>query len=238
MHQGKDDPPPCAGEQYSSAINGSNLRVTGENGNTGQADVRGPADLLMAAAWSKSRLGSALLRLHSEFDSSQHPRRMTGEAIDRLAAEMDRVQSGYKKVDGEQVPNMVLDMPKAFRTANNWYHHEMGLLLGRLKTLPEVRHQLTLKAEDMGCGRPGDVAAKIILWWLTKRCPTCHGTKFEVAAGTGRQTGKVCRLCRGTGETQIPCFEPGREIAIFIDDCLHAARVSIRQKLRKTQNCG
>ncbi|MBC7621111.1 MAG: hypothetical protein H7293_19370 [Candidatus Saccharibacteria bacterium] len=222
----EQDVPPDTTEQYTSAIGASNLRVEMDS------NIRSQADIIMAAAWSKSRLGSALLRLHSEWDRSQHPRRMTGEAIDRLAAELDRVQSGFKKVDGETVPNMVLDMPKAFRTANNWYHHEMGLLLGRLKTLPEVRAQLTLKAEDMGCGRPADVAAKLILWWLTRRCPTCHGTKFEVATGTGRQTGKVCRSCRGTGETQIPCFEPGRAMASFIDDCLNRARVDIRTRLR------
>ena len=222
----EQDVPPDTTEQYTSAIGTSNLRVEMDS------NIRSQADVIMAAAWSKSRLGSALLRLHSEYDRSQHPRRMTGEAIDRLAAELDRVQSGFKMVDGERVENMVLDMPKAFRTANTWYHHEMGLLLGRLKTLPEVRAQLTFKAEDMGCDRPADVAAKLILWWLTRRCPTCNGTRFEVAAGTGRQTGKVCRVCRGAGETMIPCFEPGRELATFIDDCLSRARVDIRTRLR------
>lgn len=210
---------PDTTEQYTSAIGASNLRVQVDS------NIRSQADVIMAAAWSKSRLGSALLRLHSEWDRSQHPRQMTKQAIQALALTLEPPKGCPPD------RRAAMQLTEAHQTAAQWYRHEVGLLLGRLKTLPDVRAQVTLKAEEIGCGRPADVASKVILWWLTRLCPVCNGTKFEVAAGTGRQTGRVCGTCKGTGETQIPCFQPGRELATYIDDCVSRARQDIRTKL-------
>lgn len=49
-------------EQYTSSCSSSSLRV--------EADRRGDADILIAAGWSASRIGAALMRLHTEFDST------------------------------------------------------------------------------------------------------------------------------------------------------------------------
>lgn len=49
-------------ESYVSATSTSNLRV--------EADRRGDGDVLIAAGWAPGILGGALLRLHSEFDST------------------------------------------------------------------------------------------------------------------------------------------------------------------------
>ena len=184
--QNTDTPPPDIAEQYASATHATNLRV--------EAERRSSADILIAAGWSPSRLGAALIRLHSEWDGSEHPR--------------------FDQAAGKKV-----------------YMHEMAMLLGKLKTLPEVREQLMIQADKWGCDNPKNVAGAILQWWLDRRCNTCHGTRFEVIAGTGRQSGKVCKSCRGTGEAHIPCWEPGRRMANFMDDAVNQARTQIRNRL-------
>jgi hypothetical protein len=53
-------------ERYSRANNSSNLTVD---------EIRtGDADVLIAAGWARHRIGSALLRLHSEWDGAEKPR--------------------------------------------------------------------------------------------------------------------------------------------------------------------
>lgn len=47
-------------ERYSSAVTASSLKV--------EADKGGAADVLIAAGWSPSRIGSALMRLHTKAD--------------------------------------------------------------------------------------------------------------------------------------------------------------------------
>lgn len=49
-------------ENYLRATTSSNLRV--------EADVIGSADVLIAAGWSASRIGSALMRLHTKPDTA------------------------------------------------------------------------------------------------------------------------------------------------------------------------
>ena len=61
---------PTVEEKYTSAIHTSNLRV--------EADKGGSADVLIAVGWSPSRLGSALMRLHSEQDGAQSLRSFAG----------------------------------------------------------------------------------------------------------------------------------------------------------------
>lgn len=68
-------------ERYTTATHTSNMRV--------EADKRGDADLMIAAGWCSSTLGSALLRLHSEWDGLAKPRKMTKAAIEAYAATLD-----------------------------------------------------------------------------------------------------------------------------------------------------
>lgn len=184
-------------ESYASATTASNLRV--------EADRRGDADVLIAAAWSMSRIGGALLRLHSEYDSTAHP---------RVAAP---AQFGGSK-----------------KAAHAHNLHETALMLGRLKAMPSVREQLTIQALKWNIADAEDVAAKLVQWWLSQVCPVCHGTKFETVAGTGRLSAKVCKSCRGTGLAEIPCGAAGRRMANFMDDCLQRGRASMTARLRHT----
>ena len=63
-------------EQYSQATTTSNLRV--------EADKRSAADVLIASGMSNSRLGAALMRLHTEYSSDSVPRRNASETDHRL----------------------------------------------------------------------------------------------------------------------------------------------------------
>ena len=184
-------------EAYASATHSSDLRV--------EADRRGDADVLIAAGWSMSRIGGALLRLHSEYDSVAHPRLVTASQFggDKKAAHAHNV-------------------------------HETALMLGRLKSLPSAREQVAIQALKWGFADAQDVAAKLLQWWLSQVCPACHGTKFETVAGTGRLSAKACKACRGSGLAPIPCGEAGRRLANWMDDCLQRGRASMVSRLRGT----
>ena len=170
---------PDINEQYTVSMNASNLRV--------EADIRSQADILIAAGWSASRLGAALLRLHSEWDSAEHPRK--GTPI---------------------------------------YIHEMGLLLGKLKALPEVRYQLTLQAQRWKIDKPLDVTAAVLIFWLDGVCQECHGVKtVEVKGGRPR----TCPACKGSGLGKVPHGDAGRRLVDHIEDCIGRARGSIGRRL-------
>lgn len=170
-------------ERYISAAHSGNMRV--------EADRTGDADVMIAAGWCQSRIGMALLRLHSEYDSSQHPRDQKSK----------------------------------------WFMHEASLMLMCMKSLPSVREQLTLKAVDFGMGSPQDVAMSVLIWWLDRTCPVCHGQKREVIANTPILSDIVCPACLGSGERKIPCGDAGRQMASFIDESIHAARQSLKKRL-------
>lgn len=117
-------------EAYTSAMTSSNLRV--------EADRPGDADVIIAAGWNQVRIGGALLRLHTEFDASEKLRLAT--AAQFLAA---------GKTTKEQ-------RTAAAKEAAEFNLHETGLLLGKLKALPEVRAQAVMQAMKWGMGAPGD----------------------------------------------------------------------------------
>lgn len=56
---------PDIAERYATACNSSNLRVEAERGSS--------ADVIIASGWSKSRVGGALMRLHTEYASTGKP---------------------------------------------------------------------------------------------------------------------------------------------------------------------
>ena len=64
-----DDTPPTVEEQYLTAAHTSNLRVVAER--------KGAGDILIAMAWSPSRIGAALIRLHGEWDGAEKRPRMS-----------------------------------------------------------------------------------------------------------------------------------------------------------------
>jgi Zn finger protein HypA/HybF involved in hydrogenase expression len=117
-------------EAYTSASTSSNLRV--------EADRPGDADVIIAAGWNQSRIGAALLRLHTEFDASERLRLATADQF---------LPAG--KTSKEQ-------RTAAATQAFAFNLHETGLLLGKLKSLPDVRAQAMIQAMKWGFGRPQD----------------------------------------------------------------------------------
>ena len=211
MTQTSDDPPRSLDERYTSATHATNLKVT--------AEKTGSADILIAAAWSPSRIGSALLRLHSEYDGSSHPRKITQDAIKHLSWTLA----------GEPEERLA----KAHKIAYEWYLHEIGLLLQKLKTLPQVRYQLALQADKWLIDDPERTAVGILIWWLDHTCTHCNGLKFEHIDGTPSLSAKICRYCRGSGETPVPYSFEGRRLVGHINTCIAAARTSIKKRLRR-----
>ena len=202
--------PTTVDERYSSATHTSDLRVRPEK--TGDADV------MIAAGWCSSRLGMALLRLHSEYDGMQHPRKMTQDAIESYAATLDGPKPDRLR--------------QAHLDASKWHLHEMGLMLGRLKSLPVVREQLALVADKWGMESPHTAATTVLMWWLDSVCHVCHGVKREQIEDTPILSDIVCQACRGSGETRLPHGQQGRRLANYIDECLYNARISLRKRLR------
>ena len=204
-------------ERYSSAINASNLRV--EAGRNGQIDY------IMAMAWSPSRVGSALMRLHSEWDGASKPHRITQEAVNQFAATL----TGTKEEK----------TAKAQRIAQDWHLHECALLLGKLKSLPSARAQLEIWARRQHIADAEWRVAEILLWWLSHVCPVCSGRGKEIIRDTPSLSHRDCRACHGTGETQIP-HQPGdayylaesKKILRYISDCVMTTQSSAKQWLK------
>ncbi|MGJ7555913.1 hypothetical protein ACSFBI_18090 [Variovorax sp. RB3P1] len=192
-------------EAYASASTSSNLRV--------EADRRGDADVIIAAGWNQSRIGGALLRLHSEFDSTEKPRVASAEQF-TPAGKTTKEQRNY-----------------AARQAHAFNLHETGLLLGKMKALPDVRTQTTLQLAKWGVEESETKGIQVIRLWLQQNCPTCHGTKFQVVPGTYRHNGKACQTCSGTGLRDLPHGQEGRRCANWMDQCVERARASIGRRL-------
>lgn len=215
------DGPVTVEQQYTSAAHSSNLRV--------QADRRGDADVMIAAGWSQSRIGMALLRLHSEYDGTPRPRKMTQSQIEVYA----RALRGPLLGPNAQRMTHEQSMKRAQDHAAQWHHHGLCLMLGRMKSLPSVREQLAIEAARFCVDDAAGVAVAVLMWWLDKTCPVCHGKKREVIENTPVLSDTVCQSCQGSGERTLPHGKAGRKVVSLINNSLFAARVSLRMRLRQ-----
>lgn len=239
-------------ESYAVACATSDLRV--------EADRRGDADVLIAAGWSPTRIGSALLRLHTEWDRSEMPAKPTRKSIEAMAhakrkpyleacAALERFEKRFEKrmdtcEEHKARQKLLADTKASFaitpkeaeetarEQAYGWYVAELEMLMGKLKSLPDVRRELTVTAEKWGMEAAAAKVPGVIGWWLHCTCPICSGTKETVVQGSNRQSGKACRGCQGSGVTLVPYGSDGRRVANYMDECVQAARDSIRKRLR------
>ena len=208
-------------ENYSGAVTSSNLRMDVREGSS-----VGAAGLLIAAAWSPSRVGASLMRLRSEWDSAEKPPRPTEQAIKALAA---TYPARVKLADGLEVPAL----KAATRHANEWHLHELRLLVGKLKTLTEARNQVALQAMKWRIEDPIPTAGAIIKFWLDQTCSACDGLKWKRAAGSPSLSNRMCTACGGTGIANVPRGQDGRKLANFMDDCVSIARRDIKKRLQQ-----
>lgn len=226
----KEDRPPTVEERYASATHATNLRVHDD------ADRGSQADILMAMAWSPTRLGAALMRLHSEWEGAEHPMHPATDAVRRLAGTYQKDKDGMVSIDGHPP---VLPMDAAKRQAHSWYIHELKILFGKLKTMPDVRHQLVMWASKNDIAEPEQRVAETLGWWLDHKCPGCNGLKKERIQNTPNLSHRDCKVCRGTGETKIPqqvgsdwYLADNKRLLKHIDVCVKTAQTSVRQRLR------
>lgn len=231
---------PTIEERYSSATNASNLKVERDS------NVRNVADILIAAGWSRSRFGTALMRLQSEWDGSAKPRAMSAAAVKVLAATFTKdlgpdgkvqvealgTEAETKRREGTGGFERVLPLEAARRQAHEWHMHELGLLFQRLKTLPEVRDML----DAYGCLRRIEssavVAAGVIAWWLHHTCPSCHGGRYEMVPGTDTRSARICKTCKGSGNSKVPFGMDGAAMVAEIEVALHGATCSMGARAR------
>lgn len=203
---------PGTEEVYARAGTTSNLRV--------QAERAGSADVLIAAGWSPSRIGMALLRLHTEWDAAGKPRKPGKTAIEVLALTLP-LSRGRP------------DVVRAAVLANGWYLHELHEVVGRLKMLPDVRRELVLQAEKWGIEDSADVAPAAIMYWLDQTCRTCSGLKWMLIPGAPALSNRHCRACHGSGVASVPHGQAGRRLCNFLDDCVSRAQQSLRNRLQR-----
>jgi hypothetical protein len=159
-------------ERFLSAANSRDL--------TAKAGREGDVDAIVSVAWNRSRVGAALLRLHSDWD-------------------------GQAKRGGK--------LEQTFLS---------------LKSLPEVRSNLLLWAQDQRMEDAAVTVAAVLCWWLDKTCKTCNGTQWVMLPNKPK---KPCTGCHGTGEAKIPHGEEGRAMLAHIESCIHRARASIKGRL-------
>lgn len=211
---------PNVDERYTRASNSSNLSV--------EARVTGDVDLIAAAAWSKNLIGKALMRLHSEFDGTSKPRPLNPRGLELLAVAVARER--LRQASGPAEPTEH-DRKVAREQAADWLLQEQKLMLGRLKTLPMARDLLVTGCRERWGWEDADAkVAAVLIWWLDRKCPKCHGTRFELASK--RQGSRTCKTCHGSGERHVPCDEEGRQLAVFLDDCINRAKAQIARALR------
>lgn len=216
-------------EAYQVAGNSSDLRVEG--------DVRGDADLMIAAGWSDSRVGIALLRLHSEWDRAEKPRKPTPEAIKALAASLLVTRRPAFVISPERMDEHLNRMRLAWcqeearRQAQDWYMREMAKLVNKLKSLPAVRQGLTAYVPKWGIAEASLKVPAVIAYWLDQTCHHCNGLKFAKVANAPALSTKACRACNGSGIAPVPHGQEGRRVANYMDECLQKGRDSIRRNL-------
>ena len=83
---------PTTEERYTRATTSSNLKC--------EADVRSDVDVLLAAGMSPGILGSALMRLHSEYDSSSEKQARTSTEVILLMGKLKSLPRVLEALEG------------------------------------------------------------------------------------------------------------------------------------------
>lgn len=214
---------PTIEERYSSATNASNLKVERDS------NVRNVADILIAAGWSRNHFGTSPMRLQSEWDGSAKPRALSADAVRVLAGTFEKERGPDGKVWFSFRNGRVRVSPAeaARHQASEWHLHELGLLLQRLKSLPEVRDMLMSWGSCMGIESASVKAAAVVAWWLNHTCPMCHGGGYEIVLGTNRQSNRLCTHCKGSKKVKLPHGLDGAAMVGEIERSLHQATCSM-----------
>lgn len=130
------DEPPSVEEIYERATNATNLKQDPER--------RASADVLRDMAMSASRLGGALMRLRSQWESSSRPERQVPRTVKQFQALLGDKEKAIEAHNEER------------KRCDDSYDSALMALASRLPGLDLVREELTPIAVKMRMGVPGD----------------------------------------------------------------------------------
>ena len=151
-------------ERYISATQATNLKV--------EAEKSGPADVLIAAAWSMSRVGAALVRLSSEWDGSAKRPQMSDTDLILLRGRLKSLTSVLVQVTlamGKMGIQHAED--KAGAIVAYWLHQSChrcnGLKFEPVANAPSLSTIRCRACHGTGRGwAPGGAEGRRVLGWL------------------------------------------------------------------------
>jgi hypothetical protein len=205
---------PGVEEQYSVAGNTSDLTV--------EADRRGAGDVMIAAGWNESRLGMALLRLHSEWNGLAKPRRAGKQVFDVVVARIKAEEAACARRPSGTAAE------RAQAELDHWYVNELRLLANGLKSRASVWAQLSPWIEQKGVAP--EIAAEGLLYWLHSTCKACDGHGLKKQPDAPVLSARICHLCQGTGNAPQP--RGAGKLLAHLDYCVGVARHSLKKRLR------
>lgn len=134
-------------ERYARACNSSNLKVEAERGSI--------ADVLIASGWSKSRVGGALMRLHTEYGSFRMPPNAT------------------RKIDAMLAMGKLESLPNVLELVADWAKHS------RIESPESVAKAVVAHFLDdvcKSCNKLGKERIPGTPMLSHRDCKTCKGT--------------------------------------------------------------
>jgi hypothetical protein len=206
----QDNPPPGITERYGVATQTSDLTVSGVDGARG-----GAGDMMIAAGWSPSRLGTALMRLHGEWDSAAKPPKVTATLVRALSLTVR---------DARGRPDTV----RARQIAARWYANELRILALGLRSRRTVIEELNAWGAIKGIA-PSVISAAVH-HWLNHVCPVCDGHGLRRVPDQPALSARRCHDCRGTGEVTEPAGVA--RVIGYVEYCTNAAGSSLCVRLR------
>ena len=140
----------------------------------------------------------------------------SGMSHSRLGGSLMRLRAEY---GSDSVPR---------RSASETDHR---LMMGRLKSLPQVLSEVTAQAQHWRIDRPEAVALAVVSHWLDSVCRHCEGRGKEKIKDTPALSNRNCKHCHGVGRIDLTHGSAGRRMAGFIDDCVNRWRQSTAKRL-------
>lgn len=228
-------------EQYTAAAGTSNLRVGND------PNVPTPGDLIAAAGMNKHRMGLALKRLVSEWNSGAVPAPAEAPALKELAqcvaadrfkrdiasrppmprAQVEALRAAHR-VSQADMEIARRDLASLHARSTDWQLEENMLRFQRLKTLAAVRLGLLRHVQAKGWEGGTHLVAAVIQRFLSPVCPACHG----------RIGAKLpCNACKGRGEAKVPHGGRGRSLLAHMHACMASAAKELREgkRMRRTE---
>lgn len=215
---------PDISERYETATHAS--RILLEEHRTGAADV------LVAAGWSPTRIGMALLRLHGEWTAAAKPKRPAAGAVEAIESGIkaeDERAAGRWGPPNPKAPKPAPAKARAQAEADRWFANELRLLAIGLKSRATVWDQIAPWAAGKGIAT--ETVAESLLHWLAPTCQHCDGHGLRKVPNAPALSARQCSKCQGTGNRPPPAGSG--KVLQHLDYCVGLARGSLKVRLHR-----